>query len=436
MPDKQQAALPNQTIALYPQAQAQARGEPPPRVTFSGAPKIWVPAAICTDCGYPNDFDYNFCQRCGSPKRDPSQLDRAKRIPVDHMAISQRLEQIKVTQASSAYATQKSALKALLSDFLSTFSPPKNVACASPVDVVKFLIWKDEKGKTKVHEKGCVGRQRSCQCPARLAFKTVDSYIGKLRAIFSENGRGGEWDGRLGVGNPAASKEVKQYLASVTAEQLGQGLTPQQARPVFLSKMCEHIAAAFFSGDRIADLMRVRTSDVCRLQSGALLMNHVWGKTLRDGRSNVFTMEKTGDSSTCPVVAIDWYVAISKYLSISLDGGFLFRSTSREGEVLAEQPSSAAVNNSFRRYLRKLDIDEGETLHGCRAGCAISLHMAGASEGEVMGHIGWFTKQTASHYMKIAKVTQPGGPATRLAAEEVQEAVKSYEENNELLGLT
>ncbi|KAI8482941.1 hypothetical protein Bbelb_393590 [Branchiostoma belcheri] len=275
--------------------------------------------------------------------------------------------------------------------------------------------------------------------PSRgLAFKTVDSYIGKLRAIFSENGRGGEWDESLG----ATSKEVKQYLASVTAEQLGQGLTPQQARPVFLSKIvkvCEHIAgkiqseksasrlftlardqaifkAAFFSGDRIADLMRVRTSDVCRLQSGALLMNHVWGKTLRDGRSNVFTLEKTGDSSTCPVVAIDWYVAISKYLSISLDGGFLFRSTSREVEVLAEQPSSAAVNTSFRRYLRKLGIDEGETLHGCRAGCAISLHMAGASEGKVMGHVGWFTKQTASHYMKIAKVTQPGGPATRLAS--------------------
>ncbi|KAI8518933.1 hypothetical protein Bbelb_021900 [Branchiostoma belcheri] len=102
--------------------------------------------------------------------------------------------------------------------------------------------------------------------------------------------------------------------------------------------------AAFFSGDRIADLMRVRTSDVCRLQSGALLMNHVWGKTLRDGRSNVLTLEKTGDSgsSTCPVVAIDWYVAI--------------------------------INTSFRRYLRKLGIDEGETLHGCRAGCAISLN--------------------------------------------------------------
>ncbi|KAI8491998.1 hypothetical protein Bbelb_303710 [Branchiostoma belcheri] len=274
------------------QAQAQVRGEPPPRVAFSGAPRIWVPAANCTDCGYPNDFDYNFCQRCSSPKRDPSQLDRAKRIRVDNEAINQLLEQIKGTQASSAYATQKSALKALLSDFLSTFSPPKNVASASTVDVVKFLIRKDEKGKTKVHEKGCVGRQRSCQCPARLAFKTVDSYIGKLRAIFSENGRGGEWDERLGVGNPAASKEVKQYLASVTVEQLGQGLTPQQARPV-----------------------------------------------------------------------------------------------------------------------------------------------AGASEGEVMGHVGWFTKQTASHYMKITKVTQPGGPATRLAAEEVQEAVKLYEENNELIGL-
>ncbi|KAI8497681.1 Protein dispatched 1 [Branchiostoma belcheri] len=93
----------------------------------------------------------------------------------------------------------------------------------------------------------------------RLAFKTVDSHIGKLRAIFKENGRGGEWDERLGLGNPAASQQ-------------------------------------------------------------------------------------------------------------------------------------------------KLNIDEGETLHGCRSGCATSLHMTEASDREVMDHVGWFTRKTASHYMKIAQV--------------------------------
>ena len=52
----------------------------------------------------------------------------------------------------------------------------------------------------------------------RLSYKTVDSYIGKLRSIFHVNGRDGEWERRLGLGNPAADKLVKDYLRLVTAE--------------------------------------------------------------------------------------------------------------------------------------------------------------------------------------------------------------------------
>ena len=53
-----------------------------------------------------------------------------------------------------------------------------------------------------------------------LSYKTVDSYIGKLRAIFHVIVRDGEWDKYLGSGNPAADKSVKDYLRLVTAEQL------------------------------------------------------------------------------------------------------------------------------------------------------------------------------------------------------------------------
>ena len=48
----------------------------------------------------------------------------------------------------------------------------------------------------------------------------MDSYIGKLRSIFHAIGRDGEWDKRLGLGNPAADKSVKDYLRVVTVEQL------------------------------------------------------------------------------------------------------------------------------------------------------------------------------------------------------------------------
>lgn len=58
------------------------------------------------------------------------------------------------------------------------------------------------------------------------AFGTIDSLIGKLRSIFSNAGRGLEWHSLLGVGNPAASQQVKQYLGDVREEQIKARVTP------------------------------------------------------------------------------------------------------------------------------------------------------------------------------------------------------------------
>ena len=51
----------------------------------------------------------------------------------------------------------------------------------------------------------------------------MDSVIGKLRAIFADGGREIEWHCLLGVGNPAADRSVKSYLASVTGLHFGKG---------------------------------------------------------------------------------------------------------------------------------------------------------------------------------------------------------------------
>ena len=70
-----------------------------------------------------------------------------------------------------------------------------------------------------------------CQCPSRLAHGTVDSLIGKLRSIFAENGRGTDWQPLVGIGNPAADRSVKQYLANVREGQLKARVVPRQAEP-------------------------------------------------------------------------------------------------------------------------------------------------------------------------------------------------------------
>lgn len=118
-------------------------------------------------------------------------------------------------------------------------SPPKDVQSAIPKDVIAFLVWKDQGGRTVVHTPECPNlgnaRLHTCLCPKHLAFGTVDSLIGKLRAIFSNKGREGEWFSLMGVGNPAADRSVKQYLDSIREEQLRVHTTPRQAYPVFIS---------------------------------------------------------------------------------------------------------------------------------------------------------------------------------------------------------
>ena len=71
--------------------------------------------------------------------------------------------------------------------------------------------------------------------------------IGKLRTILADNGRGSEWHPLLWVGNLAACRSVKTYLANVREEQLKARVTPHQADPILvgdlalISKHIEHM---------------------------------------------------------------------------------------------------------------------------------------------------------------------------------------------------
>ena len=86
--------------------------------------------------------------------------------------------------------------------------------------------------------------------------------------------------------------------------------------------------ALFFSGDCGSDLGMVRTGEILRFPQGdGLLFNHVWGKTLWDGASNVFGIRRHPNPELCPVKAIETYVAVASELRISVTNGYLFRPT-------------------------------------------------------------------------------------------------------------
>ena len=136
---------------------------------------------------------------------------------------------------------QKHSLKAVLEGFLYALPGNKSLFDATPLDVCRFLVFKDSKGETHVHNIGCphFGQRGSspCKYPLWLAYSTVDWYITKLRSIFSDIGRLGDWYRTLLIGNPASDLLVKQYLKEFTAEQLRTSIAPKQAVPLVADKL-------------------------------------------------------------------------------------------------------------------------------------------------------------------------------------------------------
>jgi hypothetical protein len=124
--------------------------------------------------------------------------------------------------------------------------------------------------------------------------------------IFSALGRDGEWDMKLGLRNPAADKVVRDYLRSVTADQLKARVTPKQATPFLIDKLDRlalhlnrlaevttispsqrfliardqvYFKAVFFSGDRPGDVSLVQVPEILRFPNDdGLPLNHVWGR--------------------------------------------------------------------------------------------------------------------------------------------------------------
>lgn len=94
---------------------------------------------------------------------------------------------------NKAYDRKNVSLKKDLESFL--FSHSKSFSTATPEDIRLFLVNKDAKGKTKVHDVCCpfLGEKRNkeCSCPSRLAFGTVTSLVSQLKVIFDDLGRKG-----------------------------------------------------------------------------------------------------------------------------------------------------------------------------------------------------------------------------------------------------
>ena len=184
---------------------------------------------------------------CGY-QRHCTSTNRCPTVEIDLDAIDSRLQHLNASIQSSSYSKQKSSLHTELESFLSSLPVTKSIQLATPLHVLRFLVWKDHHGKTVLHAHACPDAtsqsQHNCNCPTRLAFKTIDSYIGEV-------GCTGPWNTVLGFGNPTDSLEVRKYLKAATEEQLRACINPKQAVPLFLPKL---LLLARFWNRRMSEL--------------------------------------------------------------------------------------------------------------------------------------------------------------------------------------
>lgn len=372
-----------------------------------------------------------------------------KRIDLDLPGINARLHSLQSTRNRKPYERQKSRLQNDLEIFLASLPQPKSLLSASPSDLIHFLIWKDKFGKTKVHLDICpffgTHSEHTCPCPTRLAAGTVDNYIAKLRSIFtslSPTDAPNVDSSSLHIGNPATHRSVRKYLQSIREEQAQARVTPKQAVPLFFDKfsaLCTSIMASllergisptarylyardlaffcldFYSGDRASDLGRLKTKDVLSLPNNVgLLFRHTFGKTLRGRHTHTFAVKPCPEPRFCPVANLKLYVLLSDRMHINLRTGFLFRVTDPKGRVVNELFLSSAAANRLHKYLSRLHMDEGETVHSFRAGCSITLSILGATNEAVAKHVGWRSLPTAEYYTQTDAVMNPTKTAAML----------------------
>ena len=82
----------------------------------------------------------------------------------------------------------------------------------------------------------------------------------------------------------------------------------------------------------------------------------------------------------------------------------------------------------LKTHLTQVDADDGEMLHGFRAGCAITLALTCADLSKIMEHVGCNHRHTALYYMQLAKVLHPEGVSASLAGRNASDVINPWQD--------
>ena len=415
-----------------------------PLLSPANVPRIWKPASLCPDCSHANDFGFNFCRYCGFQAAPPSSSTSTSRVPLDLPAIDRRISSLQSVRAAKLYEKQKCRLQLELESFLSSLPSFKTPTSTSPRDVIRFLVWKDSKGKPRftylaVPTSALIPNRNVATLPDWPLVQLI-AQLGNCIPFLIPLA-----DQVIGRGYPLVTLQlIKKCLASISEEQAEARVSPRQAVPFSFNKfikLCTYLrnraflpsispleryivsrdlaffCLDFYSGDRASDLGRVYTKDVLLLpDKQGLLFHHKFGKTVRGKDSNVFAVKTCPhDSMVCPIINLTTYVKLADLMNVNLREGFWFRATDPKARVSSKPFVASTVTNRLRLHLTALNIDKGETMHSFRSGCSITLSLLGASDDQVARHVGWKSLQTAQYYSQVPKVMDLSLPASLIA---------------------
>ena len=356
-------------------------------------------------------------------------------LSLDLDAIDTRLARIDQDSVQSKSQRRTASLRKELCTFLASLPCPSDLRTVKVVDLRRFLVFKDSMGKTKIHDVSChaLGQKRghvACSCPVRMAVSSIRNIVSVLRSIFHSEGRQGDFDEISGLGNPIDAPLIRQYIKFISKEQSVCQAVPSQATPLFLDKLrrivqyidrelpcpCVSLVSRFvllrdqsffkiqfFAGSRAGDMCQVLCQGIKRLPgSQGLLVRLCSGKTFSSDKAHSVVLPYCQDVDLCPVTGLERYLDGAKAMAVDISLGYVLRKVGEHGEVLVDHVTYSVVYDRLIHYLTTLGLYAGETPHGLRGGCAVSLAASGvaSSVSDLMAHMGWRTQATPDHYAR------------------------------------
>ena len=258
-----------------------------------------------------------------------------------------------------------------------------------------------------------------------------------------------DWNSALRTGNPVRSDLVTQYMAFIRGEQKKAGVEVSQEPAMLHGHLAAIIAhmtlrlrctqdpydravlardialftVAFSTLKRGDGLSRTLIQRIVRLPNECgFLFNFQWRKTMRDGVDHLMTVEyDTKRMTTCPIRAIEQYIAVGTALGWNMRQGYLFPRISRRPNTGAPIKGKTSIlapdtTKALKVHARNAGERTAFTMHSFRSGGALTRALTGEDLPLVIQRAFWKKPSTAWRYLRLMEVLIPGSVGNSMVA--------------------